>query len=133
MQTNPYSQYQNQSIMTSTPEELTLMLYNGCLKFMSIAKTAMEEKNIQEKNDNLQKAQAIVAELEGSLDMKYDISKNLWQLYDFVMDRLVNANIKNDKQALEDARAIITDLRDTWKEAILIARTNSAPTDQTHA
>lgn len=82
----------------------------------------MEEKNIEQKNKNLQSAQAIVAELEATLDMNYEISKNLWQLYDFVLDKLVDANINNNIESLDDAKDIITDLRDTWKEAIVLAR-----------
>lgn len=123
---NPYSQYQEQSIFTATPEELTLMLYNGCVKFMTLAEIAIDDKNMQSKNDNLQKAQAIIAELEATIDMSYDISKGLWQLYDFCMDKLINANIENDKQSIQDAKEIISQIRDTWKEAMIIARKGSS-------
>lgn len=123
---NPYSQYQEQSVFTATQEELTLMLYNGCIKFMTLAELAIDKKDFQEKNINLQKAQTILAELEATLDMKYPIAKNLWQLYDFAMDRLLDANLNNDKKAIQEAKEIITDVRDTWKEAIVVARKGSA-------
>lgn len=123
---NPYSQYQEQSILTATPEELTLMLYNGCIKFMTLAELAIEKKDMPSKNENLQKAQAIIAELEATVDMSYDVSKNLWQLYDFCMDKLISANIENDIQAVSDAKDVIISIRDGWKEAMVIARKGSS-------
>lgn len=122
---NPYSQYQEQSVFTASPEELTLMLYNGIIKFMTLAELAIDKKDIESKNTNLQKAQTIIAELEATLKMDYEISKNLWQLYDFAMDRLTDANIKNDKKLIQEAKDIITDIRDSWKEAMLISRKES--------
>lgn len=123
---NPYSQYQEQSILTATPEELTLMLYNGCIKFMTLAELSIEKKDMPSKNENLQKAQAIIAELEATVDMSYDVSKNLWQLYDFCMDKLISANIENDIQAVSDAKDVIISIRDGWKEAMVIARKGSS-------
>lgn len=115
---NPYEKYKQQSVNTATPEELTLMLYDGCIKFIKLARFAINDKEIEKANDNLLKAQAIVTELDITLDDKYELSKNLHSLYDFVLDRLVNANIKKDASLLDAAESVITDLRDGWKEAI---------------
>lgn len=119
---NQYIKYKEQSVTTATPEELTLMLYNGCIKFINLAEVYIDEKNYEKTNLNIQKAQNIVQELNITLNMDYEISKNLRQLYTFVNERLLDANIKKDKQALFDAKDIVSDLRDTWKEAMALSR-----------
>lgn len=120
--TNPYQAYQQNSVNTASPGELTLMLYNGCLKFLNLAKQAISDKNISEKNVNLQKAQNIINELIVTLNMEIEISKQIMPLYDFIRRQLIEANVKNDIKAIEDAEAIITDFRDTWKEVIQLNR-----------
>ncbi|MEK3935440.1 flagellar export chaperone FliS [Sporosarcina sp. FSL W7-1349] len=119
---NPYAAYQNNSVNTSTPGELTLMLYNGCLKFIAQAKKALEDGNIEEKNKSVQKAQAIVTELMLTLDTSMPISENMMVLYEFVNNRLLDGNIKNDSQLFDEAADIITEFRDTWKQVIQINR-----------
>ncbi|MBD7985142.1 flagellar export chaperone FliS [Sporosarcina sp. Sa2YVA2] len=120
---NPYATYQNNSVNTSTPGELTLMLYNGCLKFIQQAKRALEQNNIEEKNTFTQKAQAIVTELMVTLDQSQTISKEMMILYEFVNNRLLEGNIKNDVALYDEAASIITEFRDTWKQVIQINRT----------
>ena len=115
---NPYKQYQQNSITTASPEELTLMLYNGAIKFVNIAKIHIEEKNIQEANNNLIKTQNIISELNETLDMKYDISKELRSLYIFIRERLVDANIQKDPKIIEEILPIMEQMRDTWKLAM---------------
>lgn len=122
MLSNPYAKYKENSINTASKEELTLMLYDGCIKFMNLAKIAIEEKNIQKANDNLLKAQAIVTELDITLNMNIEISKNLHSLYDFVQNRLIEANLTKKASFVDEAKLIITDLRDAWKEAINLVR-----------
>lgn len=119
---NPYAKYKEQSVTTATPEELTLMLYNGCIKFINLAEVYIEEKDYAKSNFNIQKAQDIIQELNITLNMDYEISQNLRQLYTFVNEKLLDANIKKDKQALFDAKEIVSDLRDTWKEAMALSR-----------
>ena len=119
---NPYAKYKEQSVTTATPEELTLMLYNGCIKFINLAEVYIEEKDYGKSNLNIQKAQDIIQELNITLNMDYEISQNLRQLYTFVNEKLLDANIKKDKQALFDAKEIVSDLRDTWKEAMALSR-----------
>lgn len=120
---NPYATYQNNSVNTSTPGELTLMLYNGCLKFIQQAKRALEQGNIEEKNTATQKAQAIVTELMVTLDQSVPVSENMKILYEFVKHRLLEGNIKNDSSLYDEAATIITEFRDTWKQVIQINRT----------
>jgi len=114
--------YKQNSVTTASPGELTLMLYNGCLKFLGKAKLAIEEKNIQEKNNNLQRSQAIVAELMSTLNMDIDISKQILPLYEYMNHRLVEANIQNDVAIIEEVEGLVTEFRDTWKEVIRINR-----------
>lgn len=119
---NPYSQYKQNSINTSTPEELTLMLYNGAIKFAKLAKIGMEQSNIQETNTNLIKSQNIISELNMTLKMEYEVSKELRSLYTFIREQLVDANIKKDPKILDDIIPIIEGMRDTWKEAMEIVK-----------
>ena len=113
--TNPYQSYQQNSVMTASPQELTLMLYNGCLKFIRIAKKAMFEKNIEEKNTNIIKAQAIISELYVTLNQDIEISKNMGQLYEYMNNRLIEANMKNEIEILEEVEGYVIEFRDTWK------------------
>lgn len=122
---NPYAKYKEQSIATATPEELTLMLFNGCIKFMNLADVYMDEKDYEKINLNLQKSQDIISELNVTLNMEIPLSKNLRQLYEYIYDRLVDANLKKDKAHLAEAKELVTELRDAWKEAMVIARKES--------
>ncbi|MGR3765847.1 flagellar export chaperone FliS [Rossellomorea sp. NS-SX7] len=119
---NPYTAYQNNSVNTAPPGELTLMLYNGSLKFIHIAKKAIEEKNIEMKNTNIQKVQAIISELMVTLNTDLEVSQNMMSLYDYINRRLTEANIKNDAAILEEVEGLITDFRDTWKQVIQLNR-----------
>ena len=115
---NPYQAYQQNSVMTASPQELTLMLYNGSLKFMKLAKKAMAENNFQEKNTNIIKAQNITQELRVTLDSDAEISKNMEQLYEYMYTRLIEANTKNDLGILEEVEGLMVELRDTWKQVM---------------
>ncbi|MFD1032812.1 flagellar export chaperone FliS [Metaplanococcus flavidus] len=119
---NPYQTYQQNSVVTASPQELTLMLYNGCLKFIKLAKRAMEEGKFEEKNTNLIKAQAIIQEFQITLNRDIEISEGLDQLYEYIYYRLMEANMKNDAAILEDAENQVKELRDTWKEAMVLVK-----------
>jgi flagellar secretion chaperone FliS len=119
---NPYQAYQNNTVTTASPGELTLMLYNGCLKFIQLAKKGIQDKNVELKNTNIQKAQNIVSELMVTLNMDMEVSKNMMSLYDFINRSLIEANIKNDVKALEEAEGLIVEFRDTWKQLIQVNR-----------
>lgn len=119
---NAAEAYKRQQIMTATPEALTLMLYNGCLKFMSEGIEFMEKKDFEQANTALQKAQNIISEFRITLDMQYDIAKQLMPLYNYTYDRLVEGNIKGDIRMLQESKDIITELRDAWAQAMKKAR-----------
>ena len=114
--------YKKQQIMTATPEALTLMLYNGCLKFIKEGADALTEKNYEAANTSLQKAQNIISEFRVTLTMDYEISHQLLPLYNYAYDRLVEGNLDDNLDAIKEATDIITELRDAWAQAMKKAR-----------
>lgn len=119
---NPYAQYKQTSVETKSAGELTLMLYDGCLKFIKRAEKAIVEKDVEERNTNLVKAQNIIRELMVTLNTDVAVSQNMMQMYDFIMSRLVDANTGNDTKALKHAEQFVVEFRDTWKEVIKLDR-----------
>lgn len=119
---NPYQSYKQNSLNTASPGELTLKLYNGCIKFITLAKQAIREGSVVDKNTNLIKAQNIINEFMVTLNMDIKVSKDLMVMYDYLHRRLVEANVKNDLAILEEVEGFVTELRDTWKEAIQLNR-----------
>lgn len=122
---NAYQQYQYNSIMSASPERLLLMLIDGAIKFVNLAKKDLEEKNIEGVNYNLGRAQDIVMELSQSLDMGFGISSELEKLYDFLYNQMVEANIKKDAAALEPVELMLKDLKGTWEEVYLNIKKNA--------
>lgn len=123
---NAYQQYQQNIVNTATPQDLTLMLYNGLIKFLKLALQGIEEKSIEKCNNNAIRAQDILYEFMNTLDMQYEISQNLMSLYDYMVRRLREANIKKDKEILEEVIGFAENLRDTWAEAMKLAKQKSA-------
>ncbi|UAL51996.1 MULTISPECIES: flagellar export chaperone FliS [Metabacillus] len=119
---NPYQAYQQNSVSTASPGELTLMLYNGCLKFIKQARQAIQQKKTQEKNLNLQKAQRIIQELMITLNPEAAVSESMMSMYEYMNRRLVEANISNDLVILAEVEEYVTEFRDTWKQVIQSAR-----------
>ena len=122
MKANPYRAYENNAVTTASPAELTLMLYNGCLKFIKQGKAAIENNDIQSKNTNLQKAQNIISELMITLNRDVSLSQNLESLYEYIHNRLIQANLNSDIEILNEVEGFVTDFRDTWKQVIQITR-----------
>lgn len=112
------NKYKENSVSTATPEELTLMLYDGAIKFMNIAKFSIEKRELEKAHNSLVRAQDIINELNYSLDMKYEISNEMRDLYDFILSNLVDGNLQKDIQPIDNALSITTEMRDTWKEVI---------------
>lgn len=117
---NAYAQYNNSKVLTASPAELTLMLYDGAIKFCNVAEQAIEQKDIQKAHTNIVKAQKIVDYLRQTLDMKYPVAKDFDNVYDYIYRRLVEANMKKDKEIMEEALKHIKTMRDTWKEVMKI-------------
>ena len=115
---NAYAQYNNSKILTASPAELTLMLYEGAIKFCNIAITGIEQKDIQKAHNNIVKVQRIIDEFRATLDMKYPVSEDFERIYIYLQSRLVEANVKKDKEILEEVNTHLRSLRDTWKEVM---------------
>ena len=110
--------YRQQQVMTATPEALTLMLYNGAIKFINESIEATEKKEYEKANTSCIKAQNIISEFRLTLKMEYEISKNLLALYNYAYDRLVEGNMNEDITKLEEAKDILSELRDAWAQAM---------------
>ncbi|MDW2884378.1 flagellar export chaperone FliS [Exiguobacterium artemiae] len=119
---NPYATYQTNSVTTALPQDLTLMLYEGLIKFSMLSKRAIEQGLIEQKNTNIQKAQAIILELQLTLNQSIALSKDLNNLYDYMQGRLIDANVKNDVVAIDEVIGFAEEFRETWKEAMKLAR-----------
>ncbi len=118
--------YKNNSIQTASPAELTLMLYDGAIKFCNIALGALENNDIQKANTNIIKAEKIITEFRATLDFKYPVAKDFDLVYDYIYRRLVEANIHKDTEILEEALGYIREMRDTWKEVMRLNRVQNA-------
>lgn len=116
MAPNPYAQYQNSKILTASPAELTLMLYDGAIKFANIAILAMHEKDIQKAHTNIIKVQRIINEFRSTLDHKYEVAKDFDNIYTYLLQRLFDANIKKDPEIMEEVVGHLRTLRETWVE-----------------
>lgn len=115
---NAAQMYQQNSVNTASPAKLTLMLYEGAVKFCNIALDAIDEGNIEKANINIKKAEKIIVELRVTLDMKYPVAQEFDTVYDYIYRRLVEANMSKDKVVLEEALKHIKTMRDTWKEVM---------------
>lgn len=119
-----YDQYRQNSIYTSTPEELTLMLYNGLIKFIMQAQGGVLDNDIEKASDSMIRAQDIILHFRSTLDMKYEVSQGLDVLYEYMHGRLVEANIHKDRQILDEILGMAKELRDTWHQAMKLAKQN---------
>ena len=117
-----YAAYANNKIMTASPAELTLMLYEGAVKFCNIAVTALEKKDYEKTNTNIQKCRNIIVELTSTLDMKYPVAEDFKRMYDYIFALLTEANMKKDMDILNRALGELRDMRDIWKEVMKRAR-----------
>ena len=123
---NAYAQYKNSKILTASPAELTLMLYEGAIKFCNIAITAIEKKDIEKAHINIVKTQRIIEHFRLTLDMKYPVAQDFDRVYEYLARRLVQANVKKDKEILEEVLEHLHSMRDTWKEVMRINREKGA-------
>lgn len=115
---NAYQAYNNSKILTASPAELTLMLYEGAIKFCNIAIMGIEENNIEKTHNNIIKVEKIIAEFQATLDEKYEVSKDFQNVYTYLQQRLQEANVKKDKEILEEVLGHLRTMRDTWKEVM---------------
>ena len=113
-----YAAYANNKITTASPAELTLMLYEGAVKFCNKAIYAIENKDIENAHNNIMKIQRIIEEFQITLDHKYPVWEDFNNVYEYLLLRLRDANFKKDKEILEEVLGHLRTMRDTWKEVM---------------
>ena len=114
IQKNPYAAYNNSKIQTATPAELTLLLYDGAIKFANIAAVAIEKGDIEKAHNNIRKTENIIREFQATLDHKYAVAKDFDAVYTYLLQRLLEANM----DILEEVLGHLRTMRDTWKEVM---------------
>ncbi|NTU21789.1 flagellar export chaperone FliS [Brevibacillus sp. HB1.2] len=119
---NAAQTYQTNQVTTATPSELTLMLYNGAIKFLKQAKSSLEERNYAKAHEFCLKVQNILYELMSSLKKEYPISYEFDKMYDYMLRRTVEANMRKDVEILSEVENLFTQFRDTWKEAMVLVK-----------
>ncbi|MBQ1872085.1 MAG: flagellar export chaperone FliS [Lachnospiraceae bacterium] len=123
---NAYAQYNNNKVLTATPAELTLMLYDGAIKFCNIAIMAIEQKDVEKAYVNIMKTKNIITEFIITLDHKYPVAKDFENVYNYLKQRLHEANMTKDKEILEEVLGHLRTMRDTWKQVMELNRTQQA-------
>lgn len=122
MANNAAKAYGNNKINTASQAELTLMLYEGAVKFANRAKDALEVNDYETVNTNIQKCRNIIVELLSTLNHKYSVAKDFETLYNYIFALLTEANMKKDMESLEKALVELRDIRDIWKEIMTKAK-----------
>ena len=117
---NAYAQYKNSKILTATPAELTLMLYEGAIKFCNIAIDGCKDKDIQKAHTHIVKTEKIIDHLRMTLDMRYPVAMEFEKIYSYLSRRLTEANMTKDPEILEEVNTHLRSVRDTWKEVMRI-------------
>jgi len=119
---NPKQQLLQKQLETASKEELTLMLYEGGIKFLNQAIIAMEKNDIVKANHLIIRVEDIVREFQLTLDHNYEIAKQLDLLYDYMHHRLVEGNLTKDVAIINEVLDMFREMRDTWKEAMKLAK-----------
>ncbi|EPY2305664.1 flagellar export chaperone FliS [Clostridium sporogenes] len=116
---NAYNTYKNNSVNFASKDQLLLMLVDGAVKFSKIARQAILDKDIVKAHENLVKTQDIFYELMATLDANQAETwgNQLMSIYEFIVRKLGEANIKKDVKIMDEVIPLIEDIRDTWYEA----------------
>ncbi len=113
-----YAQYKNNKVNAASGPELTLMLYDGTIKFLNIASSAIENKDIQKAHVNIMKTEKIIDYLRNTLDMKYPVAQDFENMYSYITRRLVEANMTKDKEIVDEVNEHMHAIRDNWVEVM---------------
>ena len=124
---NPYATYANSKIMTASPAELTLMLYDGAIKFCNIAIMGIEQNDINKAHTNIRKVERIIEEFRSTLDRRFAVAEDFDRVYVYLLRRLLEANLKKDKEILEEVNTHLRSMRDNWKEVMRLNKEKHKP------
>jgi flagellar protein FliS len=122
VQNRAFAAYNNSKVLTATPAELTLMLYDGAIKFCNLAMTAIDNNDMETAHNNIRKVERIITEFDTSLDDRFEVSQDFHNVYHYLQSRLRDANVKKDKEVLEEVLKHLRTMRDTWKEVMQITQ-----------
>lgn len=117
-----YAEYNRNKVLTASPAELTLLLYEGAIKFCNIAIIGLEQNDMEKVHNNIIKVENIIEEFQATLNHKYPVAEDFDKIYKYIYNLLVEANIKKDKELLEQALTGLRGMRDTWKEVMVKAK-----------
>lgn len=126
---NPYANtYKSQQIQTASQEQILILLYEGAIRFLKLAKTALAEKNLEKFHNNIIKTQRILMEFMSTLDVETggDMAKNLFNLYEYLHYRLIQANLKKDVTMMDEVLEHLQELKSTWESAIDLVKQEEA-------
>ena len=118
LQNQAYAAYANNKINTASPAELTLMLYEGAIKFCNIAQMAIEKGDIEKAHNNIKKTENIIEEFQATLNHKYKVAEDFDNVYKYLKQQLLMANMKKDPEILDEVLTHLRTMRDTWKEVM---------------
>lgn len=121
-----YQQYEKNKILTASPAELTLMLYDGAIKYANIAIMAIDNGDVEKAHNSIRRVERIIEEFQNTLDFKYPVAKDFDEVYKYIRTRLREANVKKDKEIIEEVLKHLRTMRDTWKEVIQLSRNNTS-------
>ncbi len=124
---NAYAQYNNSKVLTASPAELTLMLYDGAIKFCNIAIMGIEQNDINKAHTNIRKVERIIEEFRSTLDRRFAVAEDFDRVYVYLLRRLLEANLKKDKEILEEVNTHLRSMRDNWKEVMRLNKEKHRP------
>ncbi len=129
---NPFSQYVDNQINTATPGRLIVLAYDGACRFAKAGLAAMKAGKLDDQSANITRVQAIISELMASLDHKANsqLAGSLASLYNYMFDKLTEANIHDNAEALEEVIGLLTDMRSAWAEAEIMVRSGRLSTQE---
>mgnify|MGYP000917360784 CR=1 FL=1 len=119
------NQYMVNTVTSASPEQLMLMLYDGAIRFISLGIQAIENGQIDKRAYYINKTSAIVSEFAATLDHSLNpkLAEDLDALYGYMLNRMLDANLKNDDAPLHEVKKLLADLRATWAQAIEMNKT----------
>ena len=121
-QRNPYATYANNKVASATPAELTLMLYEGAIKFCNLAKIDIEQNEYGDSIGHIQRARDIIVELQSTLDFKYPVARDFDNIYRYIFELMAKVNRDHDMEVLEELLKELRELRDIWKQIMRTAK-----------
>ncbi len=133
MQPNPANPYLRNSVLTASPEQLQLMLYDGAIRFARQGKDALVANDYETSYERLSRAQAIIIEMEAGLrhEVNPELCERMAAIYGFLYRKLVEASVRKDPSAIDDALKILDIERETW--VLLIEKVQATRTDVSEA